>query len=166
MGLDNFNLYFNIFTLIAVVVAAVFVGRNRGAAAAEAKVQDAQEALVNVLKAELEAVRGRLDRVHNELDESLSANRTAQEQLSKLEALPDMTLLLQEMKAQREWAEKNTTDAMRSVTEMFENHERRAQERHALIVESFGQQVKSFGQLSEGLAEINKSLRVLNGGAR
>ncbi len=166
MDLNDFNLIFNLFTLVAVVVAAIYVGRNRGVDTAHEKVQEAQDAVVQVLKDELDAVRGRANRLHDELDESLESSRTMQTQLNKLEALPDMTKLLEEMKAQREWAEKNATEAMRSVTEMFENHERRAQERHALIVESFGQQVKSFGQLSEGLAEINKNLRAMNVGAR
>ena len=140
---------FGLFTVIAAVAAAVYTGRAKGS-------QEATANLIQVLEQELEAVRSRTNRIHNDLDEALRANRELQAQLSKLESLPDMSKLLEEMKAQREWGERRTVESMQAVTNMFGKHEERAMERHALIIESFG-------HLNEGLTRINESLRQRNG---
>jgi DNA repair exonuclease SbcCD ATPase subunit len=143
------NLAFNIATFIVLGGGAVYAARVKG------RVQ-AQQDLIDLLNQEVNAVRGRANRLHDELDESLKANRELQTNVSKLESLPDMTRLLDEMTAQREWGEKRTIESMKSVAQMFENHETRAMERHKLMIESFG-------RLNEGLAAINESLRRING---
>ncbi len=78
-----------------------------------------------------------------------------QGQISKLEALPDMTLLLGELSEQRKGAEKQTVQSMRVISELFTNHEARAEERHRASLESFR-------QLNEGLVSVNKSLQQMN----
>ncbi len=143
------NLALNIATFIVLGGGAVYAARVKG------RVQGQQD-LIDLLKQEVDAVRGRANRLHDELDETLQANRELQTNVNKLESLPDMTRLLDEMTAQREAGERRALESVEAVTRMFENHERRAEERHRLIVESFV-------GLNTGLSEINKSLRAMNG---
>ena len=143
------GLVFGLFGLVSVVVAAVYAGRATGKHDGTAKV-------IQLLKEELDAVRTRANRLHDDLGEERKERRELEAKLVKLEALPDMTKLLEEMKAQREWAEQAMLQSATAQQRMFENHENRAQERHALIIESFV-------QLTTGLSEINKSLHAMNG---
>ncbi len=148
MDLNYWNLLANLLTFVVVVgglIGAFYGSRRKGQADAASEWRE-----------EAAAIRTRAYRLHDDLEDALAANREMQQQVTKLEALPDMTALLAEMKAQREAGEQRAVDAMQNVTAMFENHETRAMERHRLMIQSFA-------QLTEGLAEINKSLRHLNG---
>ena len=146
------SIAFGLFGVLTVVVAAIYTGRVKGQ-------QDGTQNVIQLLKDELDAVRLRANRFHDDLREERKERQGLEAKLVKLEALPDMTGLLEEMKAQREWGERRTVESMQAVTNMFARHEERAMERHTLIVESFG-------HLNEGLTSINESLRHLNDGAK
>lgn len=152
------NLALNLATIVVVGGGALYAARVKG------RVQ-AQQDLVNLLKEEVDAVRGRANRLHDELDESLRANRDLQASNTKLESLPDMTRLLEEMTAQRQAGERRALESVEAVTRMFEGHEKRAEEREKRAEERHRLIVESFIGLNAGLSEINKSLRALNGGA-
>ena len=141
MDFSWLNFALNAFTIAVLVGAAVFTARSRGNSNA------AQE-----WREEAEAIRQRANRLHDELDESLKANREMQAQVAKLESLPDFAKILQEIASQREHSEENVTTSMKMIADMFERHENRAQERHEYTIQSFS-------KLNEGLQAINDNLR-------
>ncbi len=141
---DWIGLILSIVTLVILLGGAVFAARRSGNALA-----------ANEWRQEAEAIRNRADRLHDELDDALKQNRDMQGQISTLESLPDLTLLLQELAEQRKGAERQTIESMRIVSEMFNNHETRAEQRHRVTLESFH-------QLNQGLISINDSLRRVN----
>jgi microcompartment protein CcmL/EutN len=155
----DWNLLLNAAMLLILIGGGVYAAIRAGKSTA-----------AQIWEQEAKAVRARADRLHDDLQQALAANREMQQQVSKLEALPDLTVLLREMAEQRESGEKRLTEAMRLIAEMFQSQENRAAEmsqrqedraveRHRLIIESFG-------QLNSGMTEINKSLRAMNGGGK
>ncbi len=142
-GVVNFAL--NLIMLLIVIGGGIFAAKKSGNATAAAE-----------WRQEAEAIRNRADRLHDELDDALKQNRDMQGQISKLEALPDLTLLLGELSEQRKGAERQTVESMKVISEMFNNHETRAHERHRATLESFR-------QLNSGLSAVNASLRQING---
>ncbi len=149
---EGINLALNVIMLVSLVGGGIFAAKRSGNASA-----------VNEWRQEAEAIRTRADRLHDELDDTLKQNREMQGQnremqgqISKLESLPDMTLLLTEFSEQRKGAEAQTVQSMKVVSDMFENHETRAEERHRATLESFK-------QLNSGLAAVNESLMQMSG---
>ncbi len=142
---EGINLALNIIMLVTLVGGGVFAAKRSGNASAASE-----------WRQEAEAIRNRADRLHDELDDTLKQNREMQSQISKLESLPDMTLLLQELSEQRKGGEKQAVQSMKVVSDMFQNHETRAEERHRASLESFK-------QLNSGLAAVNESLMQMNG---
>ena len=103
-------------------------------------------------KEEAAAIRARADRLHDDLQAALAREEKMQGHIIKLEALPDLNKLFEEMRRQREWGEKRNMESMKLVTEMFERHETRAAERHMGTI-------SAFAKLNEGLTAINEGLR-------
>ena len=141
MDFSWLNFALNAFTIAVLVGGAVFTARRVG-----------QSNAATLWREEAEAVRQRANRLHDDLDNALEANREMQSQIAKLESLPNFAKILQEIARQREHSEKNVTESMRMITEMFERHERRAQERHEATI-------RSFSSLNDGLSAINSNLR-------
>lgn len=94
-GADSFstvNVLLNVATLIvgsAVAISVAFYARRY---AKQRGTDAASERLVNVLEAELLAVRGRADRLHTDLEQSQRA-------VAELAVRPDMSMLVEQLAA-------------------------------------------------------------------
>ena len=125
-----------VFGIIAIVVAAAYVGRDRG-----------RERAVQVWKGETDAVRARANRLHDDLEEALREN-------AELKKMPDMESILKMIAKQMETAEDRYQQGMERIAALFENHERRATERHEATLAAFKHLNEGLSTMSAGLLDL------------
>jgi len=135
------------FSVVAIVVAAIYSGRARAKVAdAQAEVAKAQAKTqtAEIWESEARAIRTRADRLQDENSELTAALREATSRT-------DLTKVMELLTGQMNAADRRQERVLTQVSEHFMRHEDRANDRHKVTMQAFQ-------HLNEALAQMTQVL--------